>query len=180
MVDYSLATIMMPTTLCGSQIGTYVLLAFPPILIDIMLTVLLFLLGIQSARKGVHLHKKENAAFAARKLEDENKTEEEKKNSEYWGVYGTPIATSASVGETDPQLAQFRAQEGNTKINPSFVSVKHGESIALSETKVGQDNSELEQKGDEGILDEKPTDDEIAECEALLIQEQTNCGQWKK
>jgi len=52
MVDYSLATIMMPTTLAGSQIGTYVLKAFPPILINIMLTLVLFLLGLQSARKG--------------------------------------------------------------------------------------------------------------------------------
>lgn len=52
MVDYSLATIMMPTTLMGSQIGTYVLKAFPPILINAMLTLVLFLLGLQSARKG--------------------------------------------------------------------------------------------------------------------------------
>ena len=60
MVDYSLATIMMPTTLCGSQIGTYVLLAFPPVLINSMLTLVLFLLGLQSARKGLQLHRKEN------------------------------------------------------------------------------------------------------------------------
>ena len=82
MVDYSLATIMMPTTLCGSQIGTYVLLAFPPILIDGMLTLLLFLLGLQSASKGWQLHKKENAAFAAAKLEEEKKADDEKKNSD--------------------------------------------------------------------------------------------------
>ena len=56
MVDYSLATIMMPTTLAGSQIGTYVLLAFPAVLIDSMLTLVLFLLGLQSARKGWQLH----------------------------------------------------------------------------------------------------------------------------
>ena len=60
MVDYSLATIMMPTTLAGSQIGTYVLHSFPPILINIMLTTVLFLLGLQSARKGWQLTKKEN------------------------------------------------------------------------------------------------------------------------
>ena len=46
MVDYSLATIMMPTTLIGSQIGTYVLLAFPAVLIDSILTIVLFLLGL--------------------------------------------------------------------------------------------------------------------------------------
>jgi uncharacterized membrane protein YfcA len=47
---------MMPTTLAGSQIGTYVLLAFPAVLIDSMLTLVLFLLGLQSARKGWQLH----------------------------------------------------------------------------------------------------------------------------
>jgi len=100
MVDYSLATIMMPTTLCGSQIGTYVLLASPPILIDIMLTLLLFLLGLQSARKGVQLHKKENAAFAEIKRIEAEKLakgeENDSKDKEYWGVYGTPIAGGAN------------------------------------------------------------------------------------
>jgi uncharacterized membrane protein YfcA len=67
MVDYSLATIMMPTTLMGSQIGTYVLLLCPAVVIDGMLTLVLFLLGIQSARKGWQLHKKENVQISARK-----------------------------------------------------------------------------------------------------------------
>jgi len=76
MVDYSLATIMMPTTLAGSQIGTYVLHSFPPILINGMLTLVLFLLGLQSAKKGWQLTKKENEALkkaaAASKVEEPN------------------------------------------------------------------------------------------------------------
>lgn len=60
MVDYSLATIMLPTTLAGSQIGTYVLEAFPAVLINGMLVVLLAVLAIQSARKGLQLTRKEN------------------------------------------------------------------------------------------------------------------------
>jgi uncharacterized membrane protein YfcA len=46
MVDYSLATIMLPTTLAGSQIGGYVLEAFPAVLINGMLVVLLAALAV--------------------------------------------------------------------------------------------------------------------------------------
>jgi hypothetical protein len=41
------------------------------------------------------LHKKENAAFAAKKKAEEEAKErgeeQDEKDKEYWGVYGTPI-----------------------------------------------------------------------------------------
>ena len=40
-LDYGLASIMMPTTLAGSQIGGYVLELFPSLYIQILLTLLL-------------------------------------------------------------------------------------------------------------------------------------------
>ena len=59
LVDYSLATVMSPTTLAGSQIGSLVLESFPDLYIQILLTLLLGILGIQSARKALELHRKE-------------------------------------------------------------------------------------------------------------------------
>jgi uncharacterized membrane protein YfcA len=50
-VDYSLAVIMMPTTLAGSQIGTMVLNSFPAVIIQTMLTLLLIFLSWTSAKK---------------------------------------------------------------------------------------------------------------------------------
>lgn len=44
-LDYSLATIMMPTTLAGSQIGGYILKAFPDLYIQCALTLLLAFLS---------------------------------------------------------------------------------------------------------------------------------------
>ena len=46
LVDYSLASVMSPTTLAGSQIGALVLETFPSLYIQILLTILLGLLGI--------------------------------------------------------------------------------------------------------------------------------------
>ena len=46
LVDYSLATIMSPTTLAGSQIGSIMLKTFPSLWIQVLLTLLLGLLGV--------------------------------------------------------------------------------------------------------------------------------------
>ena len=46
LVDYSLATIMSPTTLAGSQIGSIMLKTFPALWIQVLLTLLLGLLGV--------------------------------------------------------------------------------------------------------------------------------------
>ena len=61
LLDYSLATVMMPTTLAGSQIGSYFYIMFPSLYITILLTLLLGVLGWQSARKAMELHEKELA-----------------------------------------------------------------------------------------------------------------------
>ena len=46
LIDYSLATVMSPTTLAGSQIGSIMLETFPSLIIQVLLTLLLGLLGI--------------------------------------------------------------------------------------------------------------------------------------
>lgn len=61
LIDYGLVTIMMPTTIAGSQIGSIILRTFPALLIQVFLTVLLALLSLQSYRKAQQLHEKEKA-----------------------------------------------------------------------------------------------------------------------
>jgi len=61
LVDYSLATVMMPITLAGSQIGVMLILStFPPILIQGLLEGLLIFLACNSIFKGCQLRKTEN------------------------------------------------------------------------------------------------------------------------
>ena len=63
-LDYSLASIMMPTTLAGSQMGGYILLMFPSLYIQIALTLLLAFLSYLTFRKGLEMHRKEEVAKA--------------------------------------------------------------------------------------------------------------------
>ena len=60
-LDYGLASIMMPTTLSGSQIGGYILQIFPALYIQIALTLLLGFLSFNTFMKGMQLHRKEVA-----------------------------------------------------------------------------------------------------------------------
>ena len=52
-LDYGLASIMMPTTLAGSQIGGYVLELFPSLYIQILLTLLLGYLSFLTYKKAM-------------------------------------------------------------------------------------------------------------------------------
>ena len=61
-IDYDLVSIMMPTTLAGAQIGALVLVVTPDLFIQILLTVVLALLTVQSGCKAVEITKKENLA----------------------------------------------------------------------------------------------------------------------
>ena len=64
LVDYSVASIMMPTTLAGSQIGTQLILnTFPAIIVQTLLTVLLAFLTWNSYTKAIELHRKETAVL---------------------------------------------------------------------------------------------------------------------
>jgi len=60
-VDYSLATVMVSTTLAGSQLGSKIFLkSFPPLIIQVLLEILLVFLAIQSFFKARQVSKKED------------------------------------------------------------------------------------------------------------------------
>ena len=63
-LDYSLASIMMPTTLAGSQIGGFILLIFPALIIQVLLTLLLAYLSWQTTKKALQMNRKEKAEKA--------------------------------------------------------------------------------------------------------------------
>lgn len=64
-IDYDLAMIMMPTTLAGAQVGAIILVTFPSLIIQIILTIMLAFLAIQSTFKAISITKKENLARKA-------------------------------------------------------------------------------------------------------------------
>ena len=68
-LDYGLASIMISTTLAGSQIGGYILLIFPSVFIQSFLTLLLAYLTYLTTKKALELNRKENEAKAKIKAE---------------------------------------------------------------------------------------------------------------
>lgn len=58
-IDYSIATIMLPTVLIGSLIGVYLNITFPSPVLLIILTIVLLLLSVQTGIKAYKTYIKE-------------------------------------------------------------------------------------------------------------------------
>ena len=58
-IDYGLTNIMLPSVLLGSVLGVFLNLMFPALLLQILLTVVLTGLAIQSGFKAVDIYNKE-------------------------------------------------------------------------------------------------------------------------
>ena len=63
-IDYGMTNVMMPLTLVGAIIGAYVYVSFPTVILQILLTLLLISLTVQSARKAKEIYAKENKLIA--------------------------------------------------------------------------------------------------------------------
>lgn len=88
-IDYGMTMVMMPTTLAGAQIGSFILITFPSLAIQIMLTVMLIFLTYKSAVKGVQIYRKETLAIKkAKEVADKNSIEMAKKEKEQTDIDG--------------------------------------------------------------------------------------------
>ena len=92
-MDYGLASIMMPTTLAGSQIGGYVLLMFPALYINAALTILLLYLSYVAIKKALQLDKKEKAERAAREQAESGAPQVETKDPTAQKLLGVPSSS---------------------------------------------------------------------------------------
>jgi uncharacterized membrane protein YfcA len=78
LVDYGLATVMMPTTLAGSQIGAQMILkTFPPLVIQILLVCLLSFLMVMALQKAVAITKQESVEMAKKNTKFSCETEQQ-------------------------------------------------------------------------------------------------------
>ena len=68
--DYGVISVMMPTTLAGAQIGSFLLVVMPSVIIQICLVIMLIGLMIQSGRKAAQICRKENKLIALKKEGD--------------------------------------------------------------------------------------------------------------
>jgi len=138
-IDYNLVTIMMPTTLAGSQIGALILVVFPSLYIQIALTITLILLGGQSTMKAIEITKKENAAAAAAKKlntvvdESQIKKEADEKKEE-------KPAADAEEGKTDEKYKTEENDEGKVS---NFTLQNNEEKAPEDEDKKDDTNQEI-------------------------------------
>jgi uncharacterized membrane protein YfcA len=63
-IDYGMTNVMMPLTLVGALTGAYVYVSFPSAILQILLTLLLIMLTMQSGKKGMQIYRKENKQIA--------------------------------------------------------------------------------------------------------------------
>ena len=61
-LDYGLSNVMMPLTLIGTQVGAFVYLMCPVLVINVLLTILLLWLWVKSMRKAVDITRAERKA----------------------------------------------------------------------------------------------------------------------
>lgn len=74
-IDYGLASIMLPAVMMGSMVGVIANYAFPPLVLQTSLTVLLMFLTYQAGSKCLQIYRKENITFAAIKKKQEQERE---------------------------------------------------------------------------------------------------------
>jgi uncharacterized membrane protein YfcA len=75
-IDYGMTNVMMPLTMLGSVVGAYIYIAFPDLILMIVLTLLLILLAWSSGDSYFKIKRKENEKFAAMKSAKEPITKE--------------------------------------------------------------------------------------------------------
>ena len=78
LIDYDLASIMLPIVMMGSMIGTLGSITLPNLVLQVLLTILMVSLTILAGMKGKQIYSKENIRLAAIKALPGIESNEEK------------------------------------------------------------------------------------------------------
>ena len=70
MIDYDLASIMLPIIMMGSMVGTLASITLPNLVLQFLLTVLMISLSVLTGLKGAAIYQKENTRLAAMRARD--------------------------------------------------------------------------------------------------------------
>ena len=97
-LDYGLATIMMPTVICGSFIGAILNSILPDIIIQGILGLLLFFLAFQAGVKASQMIRKENKAKKEKKEKEQQIQPLQAKET----LYLLPMDESIKINNTQP------------------------------------------------------------------------------
>ena len=77
LIDYDLASIMLPIVMMASMIGALASIILPNLILQVLLTLLMLSLAILTCIKGLQIYKKENIRIAAIKAREQQNPFEE-------------------------------------------------------------------------------------------------------
>ena len=121
-IEYGMTNVMMPLILIGSLIGAYVYVSFPDLVLQIILTILLFILMMESGRKFRETYNKETkakeaAAAAAAAGEAEAPAETGRKDTDV-GLKGDGAGAEQNPAEGgEPEVSDSSLWNFNTQYN---------------------------------------------------------------
>lgn len=101
-IDYGLAIVMLPTVMMGSFIGVIMNAMLPDLILQVLLTLLLGFLTVQSGLKATDIFKKENVKLKAKK----KALKEEKRNSKRF--LGDSVVDNTVVERRSIKLSRER------------------------------------------------------------------------
>ena len=174
-LDYGLASLMMPTTLAGSQIGGYILIMFPALYIQVALTLLLAFLTWQTTKKGLQLNRKEKAAKALKELNGE-KLDGAVDPLETEGLGASTMTAPGAMNKSTITASDMKSFQGNIKaVRPTFGDEDEIEVEALKGTTADLKPIQINDKT--FYLGQSPERDaELLEVQAIAKREG---GQWQ-
>ena len=127
-IDYDLVSIMMPTTLAGTQIGALILISSPALYITIILTILLLFLTIQTVRKAIKITKQENEKNNLAKVQP-------------WAVPNTTVPST-----TVPNTAEQNIDKTKDKENAKSQKIELSTDLGNVLTTEGNEGDEIIKK----------------------------------
>jgi uncharacterized membrane protein YfcA len=80
LIDYDLASIMLPIIMMGSMVGTLASISLPNLILQILLTLLMISLAVLTGIKGASIYQRENVRLKAIKARELPYNEEDEEN----------------------------------------------------------------------------------------------------
>lgn len=102
-VDYNIATIMMPTCLAGAQIGAFMLVTFPALIIQILLTLTVAALTLQTYQRALIITEEENKKLAEKHEPLKHAESLDRSEAASYRINGSPEANSRLIEMTPIQ-----------------------------------------------------------------------------
>lgn len=153
-LDYGLAAVMMPLTLIGTQVGAFLYLICPVLIINVILTLLLIYLWIKSMVSAVTMYNKEKSVL----------------NNQVHAI-PNPLSQISSRSINDKEIDITEAETENKEIE----MVSNNDSARRISDSSGAQDQGKDEYGLPVVLTGTPEGDEVSSLRTIIRQEKSHC-----